>query len=150
MNKRYRLPAPVAVVVGILVVIFGLFNLFSNWNYINENEKFRHNADKVVAECTMAGDGTDSSQFYRKSTVAGSYGGKKYGNGVIDNCGQFSLSGHNVELYVNTSNPTLCVIKYKLTEGIGETYTLFAVSGLVAGAIMIIVGIDRIKRGAIW
>ncbi|MDD6488990.1 MAG: DUF3592 domain-containing protein [Clostridia bacterium] len=150
MNKRHRVPAPVAVVIGIVVVIFGLFNLFSNWNYINENEQFRHNAEKVVAECTMAGDGTDSSQSYRKSTVEFFYNGKKYKNVVIDNYGQLILPGNNVELYVNTNNPTQCVIEYKTNEGIGETYTLFTVGGLVAGAIMIIVGISRIKRGAIW
>lgn len=150
MNKRYRVPAPAAVVEGILVVIFGLFNLFSNWNYINENKQFRRNADKVVAECTMARHDTNSSQSYRKSTVAFIYNGKKYENVATDNYGQCIIPGDNVELYVNKDNPTQCVIEYKPTEGIGETHTLFTVVGLGVGAIMIIVGITRIRRGAIW
>lgn len=150
MNKRYRVPAPIAVVVGILEVLFGFFCLFSNWNYINENEQFRRNADKVVAECTMVGDGTNSSHSYRKITVAFLYNGKKYEDVITDNLGQCILPGHNVELYVNTDNPTLCAIEYKPAEGIGETYTLFTAVGLGAGAIMIIGGIYRMKRGIIW
>lgn len=150
MNKRYRVPAPVAVAEGILVVIFGLFNLFSNLNYINENAQFRRNADKVVAECTMAVDGINSSQSYRKSTVAFIYNGKKYENVVIDNFGQCILPEQKVELYVKTDNPTRCAIEYKTTEEIGETYTLFTIVGLGVGTVMIIVGISRIRRGAIW
>ena len=36
-----------------------------------------------------------------------------------------------------------------VVEGIGETHTLFTIGGLGVGAIMIIVGITRIRRGAI-
>lgn len=146
MNKRYRVPAPVAVVEGILIVIFGLFNLFSNLNYIYENEQFRHNADEVIAECTMAGDGTNRSDSYLKSTVSFVYNGKRYENVVTDNYGQCILPGYNVELYVKPDNPRQCMMEYKITEGIGKTHTLFTVVGLGAGAIMIIVGISRIRR----
>lgn len=148
MSKRYRVPAHVGVAVGILFVFFGLFNLFSNWNYINQNKKLRRNADKVVAVCTMAGDYTNSSRSYRKSTVTFIYNRKKYENVVIDNYGQCILPGNNVEIYVNADNPELCVIEYKPTEGIGETYTLFTIMGL-GGVFMIIVSICRIRRGVI-
>lgn len=149
MNKRHRLPAPIAVVVGILELILSLFSLFSNLNYINENKEFRCNADKVVAECTKAGDNTNSSKSYLKSTVAFIYNGKKYENVVIDNYGQRIIPGTDVELYVNRENPTLCVIEYKPMEGIGKTYTIFTIIGLV-GVIMIVVSIHRIRRGEIW
>ena len=146
MNKRYRVPAPAAVVEGILVVIFGLFNLFSNWNYINENKQFRRNADKVVAECTMARNDTNSSQSYRKSTVAFIYNGKKYENVVIDNYAQLILREHKVELYVNPDNPRQSMIEYKSTEGIGETYIVFIIIGLGTGPVMVIVGISRMRH----
>ncbi len=146
MNKRYRVPAPLGVAVGIWLVMFGLFNLFSQCKCIYENERFRRNADKVIAECTMVGDGTNNPKSYLKSTVAFLYNGKKYENVVIDNYAQLILREHKVELYVNPDNPRQSMIEYKSTEGIGETYIVFIIMGLGTGPVMVIVGISRMRH----
>ena len=146
MNGRYRVPAPFAVVLGIILVMFGLFNLFCNLDCIYQNEKFKRNADKVIAECTDVVDDTNSSHSYLKTTVSFLYNGKKYENVVIDNYGQCILLGEHLDLYVNKDNPTQCVIEYSSTEGTGQTHTIFSIAGLVSGAVMIIVGISRIKQ----
>lgn len=149
MNGRHIVPAPVAVIIGIIEVLFALVSLYLNLTYLYENSQFIAHADKIVAECTGAGDGTDNSDSYLNSTVAFFYNGKRYENVVIDNYNQCIIPGHDVELYVNPDNPTQCKIEYKITEGIGLTYSIFTVFGVI-GVIMIVVGIARIKRRNIW
>lgn len=149
MNGRHRMSAPAGVIFGILFVLFGLVNLYLNLTCLYENSQFIGHADKIVAECTGAGDGTNSSNSYLKSTVAFFYNGKRYENVVIDNYGQCILPNHDVEIYVNPDNPLQCQIEYKFTEGTGQTYCIFSILAPI-GVIMIVVGIARIKQGNIW
>ncbi len=150
MNRRYRTPAPVAIVTGIVLILFGTFCLLMNLTNMQENSRFIENADAVVGECTSSGDGTGSSQSYLKTTVKYVYDGKSYDNIVIDNYGQFFLSGYRVDLFVNPDCPTQCKIVYKTGEGVGKNYTIFTFMGLGVGTLMVVVAIKRIKHGQIW
>lgn len=150
MKGRHLVPAPIAVAVGIVEIIFGLCCLLITLSNMQQNAQFIENADKVVAVCTEFGDGTHSSTSYLKSTVSFTYNGKKYENIVIDNYGQRFFTDQKVNLYVNPECPTQCRVHYDISQGEAKTYTMFACLGLGVGSIMTIVGISRIRRGILW
>lgn len=150
MKGRHLVPAPAAVVIGILEIMFGLCCLLINLSNINQNTQFIENADKVVAVCTVSSEENRGPDAYLKSTVAYTYNDKKYENIVIDNYHQGVFPGQEIDLYVNPDRPTQCKIHYDISKGQGKTYTLFSVVCLSIGSLMTIVGISRIKKGNLW
>lgn len=139
-----------AVIYGILLILFGMYNLLMNWTNLTMNDAFIANADMVVGECTMAGAATDSKDSYLKITVKYVYEGKRYDNIVIDDYGQFYLKGDKVNLFVDSDDPTKCVIRYSTSEGDGYKYTVFTLMGFLLGGSCLFVGIVRLKRGSLF
>lgn len=149
MSGRHRVPAPVAVIFGIVITLYGLVIQYLNLSSYFKNSQFIGQADKVVAECTAAGDGTQNNTYGLKSTVAFTYNGKRYENVVIDDFGQCIIPGESVDLYVNPNNPYQCQVEYKFTEGTAHTYTMLLIL-IPVGVLMIVVGVSRIRKGNMW